>query len=92
MMTSRSMNALQQLDARLHEQILDVAHLRGALDIQMNRISRMYDHEPSAARIKNYAVATGGHEIRGRSTVKRIRCGNVPTIDPARYVRLRPIG
>src|SRR4029079_8894613 len=32
----------QQLDARLHEQILDVAHLRGALDVQMNRISQMY--------------------------------------------------
>jgi hypothetical protein len=39
--TSASL-ARQQLVARLHEQMLDVAHLRAALDVQMNRISHLY--------------------------------------------------
>ena len=69
MMTSRPMRTLRQLDTRLHEQILDVAHLRGALDIQMNRISQMYDHQGDAATIEHYARATAGTGIRGRSTV-----------------------
>ena len=63
------MRTLQQLDARLHEQILDVAHLRGALDVQMNRISQMYDPQGDAARIEHYASMTAGTGIRGRSTV-----------------------
>jgi hypothetical protein len=33
---------LQRLVWRLHEQTLDVANLRTALDIQRNRISHMY--------------------------------------------------
>ena len=45
----------QQLVSRLDEQTLDVAHLRTALDVQMNRISHMYiavgapsrEHRPS---------------------------------------------
>jgi hypothetical protein len=69
-MPSLPMRTLQQLDTRLHEQILDVAHLRGALDLQMNRISQMYDHEGYAARVERYAIATAGTGIRGRSTVK----------------------
>ena len=64
------MTTLEQLDARLHEQILDVAHLRGALDVQMNRISQMYDHEGYDARIENHAIATAGTGILGRSTVE----------------------
>jgi hypothetical protein len=63
------MRTLQQLDTRLHEQILDVAHLRGALDIQLNRISQMYDHQGDAARLEHCASATAGTGIRGRSTV-----------------------
>ena len=69
MMTPRPMRTLQQLDTRLHEQILDVAHLRGALDVQMNRISQMYDHQGDAARVEHYASTTAGTGIRGRSTV-----------------------
>ena len=69
MMTSRPMRTLRQLDTRLHEQILDVAHLRGALDVQMNRISQMYDHQSDAARIEHYAIATVATGIRARSTV-----------------------
>ena len=41
----------------------------GALDVQMNRISQMYDHEGRAARIERYAIATAGTGIRGTSTV-----------------------
>ena len=69
MMTSSPMTTLRQLDTRLHEQILDVAHLRGALDVQMNRISQMYDPQGDAARIEHYASMTAGTGIRGRSTV-----------------------
>jgi hypothetical protein len=45
MMKSLPMTTLQQLETRLHEQTLDVTHLRAALDLQMNRISHMYDHD-----------------------------------------------
>jgi hypothetical protein len=41
MRNPRPMTTLEQLDARLHEQVLDVAHLRASLDIQMNRISHI---------------------------------------------------
>jgi len=58
------MTALERLDARLHEQIHDVAHLRGALDVQMNRISQLYDHEGYAPRIEHSAIATAGTAIR----------------------------
>jgi hypothetical protein len=44
MMKSLPMTTLEQLDARLCEQVLDVTHLRAALDVQMNRISHMYEH------------------------------------------------
>ena len=65
-----AMSTVQQLDTRLHEQILDVAHLRAALAVQTTRISQMYDTEGSAARIDNYTIATAATGIRGRSTVK----------------------
>jgi hypothetical protein len=73
MMTSRPMRALQQLDTRLQEQILDVAHLRVALDAQMNRISQMYDHGGHAASIRRRCDRDGGTRIRGRSTVNTHR-------------------
>jgi predicted metalloenzyme YecM len=83
MMKSLPMTSLEQLRARLHEQALDVIHLREALDLQMNRISHLYDHEgltetrercssneSRQARLENYTISAAGTGIRGRSTVK----------------------
>ena len=42
MSKSLQMSTLQQLAARLREQTVDVANLRAALDIQLNRISNMH--------------------------------------------------
>jgi hypothetical protein len=47
------MTTLQQLDARLHEQVLEVAALRLALDIQGTRMARMppdRDMRPHASK------------------------------------------
>jgi hypothetical protein len=41
MTKSLPMTTLQQLDARLHEQVLEVAALRLALDIQRLRVAHM---------------------------------------------------
>ena len=41
---SLQMTTLEHLAARLREQTVDVANLRMALDIQLNRISNMYVH------------------------------------------------
>ena len=42
MTKSLQMTALEHLAARLREQTVDVANLRMALDIQLNRISNMH--------------------------------------------------
>jgi hypothetical protein len=41
MAKSPSMTTLEQLDARLREQSLDMANLRAALDVQFKRIAQM---------------------------------------------------
>ena len=41
-MATSAGSALTELASRLHEQTLDVANLRTALDVQMNRISHLY--------------------------------------------------
>jgi hypothetical protein len=66
MMTSLPMTALERLDARLHEQVLDVLHLRRALDVQMNRISQMYDHEGFNAGGRTLPVPTTAHASNNR--------------------------
>jgi hypothetical protein len=71
MMKSSSMTILEQIGARLHEQALDVTHLRTALDVQMNRISHMYDHHglpqaregclsPGPSTTARGSIASGG--------------------------------
>ena len=42
-MINSAATTLRRLEARLREQVCDVVNLRLALDVQMNRISNMYD-------------------------------------------------
>jgi len=68
MMKSQPMTTLERLDTRLREQVLDVTHLRAALDVQMNRISEMYDHDRHDAYARTLPVpapAPASHR-RGR--------------------------
>jgi len=83
-MTSPPMRMVQQLNARLQEQILDVAHLRAALAVQMDRIAGMYDHEDHAARktamLSPRRRARDPRKVDGKHATF---AGEVPTIDPA---------
>jgi len=68
MLKSPPMTPLEQLDARLHEQTLDITHLRAALDVQMNRIFQMYDddrHDAGARTLPVPATALASNR-RGR--------------------------
>ena len=82
-MTSPPMRMVQQLNARLQEQILDVAHLRAALAVQMDRIAGMYDHEGHAARKTAMLSRRRARDPRKVDGKHATFAGEVPTIDPA---------
>jgi hypothetical protein len=59
MTKSLPMTTLQQLDTRLHEQVLEVAALRLALDIQRMRIA----HMPPARDMRLHASKRRGPRL-----------------------------
>ena len=59
-MTKSALPSLEQLDARLHEQTVEMASLRACLDIQFKRIAQMQaelDVLPQARRRRQSLLA-----------------------------------
>jgi hypothetical protein len=70
-MKSSSMTTLEQIGARLHEQALDVTHLRTALDVRMNRISHMYDDHGLPQAREGCLFPRAFHDSKGSNRERR---------------------